>query len=118
MKKYSIAVIWFLIVFVSCDQKKKRKMDSIELNNGLTVKCKSLSKDEYNSLMKDTAGGAIKRFREKYSIDVRQLRNGQVVVKEDDYYTLYYNLNDLDMVLGNASGSLQGVEILQNKNIY
>lgn len=118
MKKNRIAVIGFLILFVSCHQKEKRKMDSIQLNNGLTVKCKSLSKEEYNSSLKDTPGSSIKRFKEKYNIDVHQLRNGQVLVKEDDYYTLYYNLGDLDMVLLNASGYSQGVEILRNKNIY
>ncbi|MBO9204219.1 MULTISPECIES: hypothetical protein [Niastella] len=93
-------------------------MESIELNNGQKINCKSLTKIEYNSLLKDTVGGIVERIWTQYNIAVHQLKNGQVVVEENSYYTLYDNLEDVDKVLLNAVGNSNGSEILAGKNIY
>lgn len=93
-------------------------MDSIKLSNGLKIKCKSLEKAEYETITKDGAGKPIAKFKELYNIDVHQLTNGQVVVNENDYYTLYFSLEDLDAVLQDATGAAEGVEMMQHINVY
>lgn len=119
MRKYIYSIIYVLCLLISCNQsKQKKEMDTIELSNGLSIKCQSLTKSEYEILLKESIGDSIHRLKERYGVDVHQLKNNKVIVKEEDYYTLYYSLDDLDKVLLDASGASQGSEILLNKNPY
>lgn len=91
-------------------------MDKIELSNGKSIVCKSLTEIEFEALLKQGVPKQFNSFKDKYEIDVYQLLNKEVIVKEGDYYTWYNNLDDLNKVLDDASGS--GIEILHNNNIY
>lgn len=112
-------MIFCICLFDQCtEQKKNSPMDIIELSNGESIRCKSLTKDEYQLLLKDNKREAIQRFLDRYGIEVRNIKGNSVVVKEQDYYTLYFSIEDLDKVLLDATGALGGKELLLNKNLY
>lgn len=41
-----------------------------------------------------------------------------MIVNEEDYYTLYHSIDDLDKVLNDANNSSNGTEVLFNRNPY
>ncbi len=94
-------------------------MDRIELNNGMTIKCQMLNKIEFYQILKENNGILLEKYSISFEqLEVYELSNKNVLVKEDDYYTLYYSLSDLDSVLANASDFASGQVILLNKNPY
>jgi hypothetical protein len=101
---------------MSCSQVNK-KMANIILSTGEKIKCKALSDSEYNRLLKDSVGGVIKELKEKYGTEIHVLNNGQVVINEKDYYTLYYKLEDLEKVLADVSEASHGTEVMSG-NTY
>jgi hypothetical protein len=92
-------------------------MDIIELNDGTSISCKALTKSEYDSILTQEKPSFLKKYSELYSLDVYLLNNGNVVVREADYYTLYIRLVDLDHVLS-QSNDVGGFEMLLNKNAF
>jgi hypothetical protein len=93
-------------------------MSSIVLTSGKKIRCKAITKTEYDKLKKASVGGIIDKLKEKYDIETYVLKTGQAIVAEKDYYTLYNSLDDLKLVLNDASAGNQGVEVLRNVNIY
>jgi hypothetical protein len=97
---------------------EKKAIMGIKLNDGTEVKCKALTKSEYELMVKASTGGLIRQSNDNYDIEAHRLKNNQVLVKEGEYYTLYNNLDDLNKVLENSVPPGNGVEILRNKNQY
>lgn len=97
-----------------------KKMDRIELNDGSSIKCKPLTKEQYDSMIKAHAKDItyLRRYKDLYELDVHLISNGEVLVREGDYYTLYYKLSDLDKLLNQAGLAENGEEVLKNKNPY
>lgn len=93
-------------------------MDIIELSNGTSIQCKALSAAEYKRLLKGANAERIERYALHYEIDVHKVDEKTILVRENDYYTLYFSLNDLDNVLMDAASGNTGKEIMLNKNKY
>jgi len=93
-------------------------MDVIELNDGTSISCKALEKAEYDSLLKKSDSTIyLDKYKGLYSLDVHLLGNGEVLIHESGYYTLYYRLSDLDRLLSQDNHSDRR-ELLLNKNVY
>ena len=96
---------------------KTEKMDNIELSNGIFIKCKSLSFNEFETLKLTVSGGPIEKFRKQFGVEVYQLNNQDVIANEVDYYMLFDNVDDVERVLVDNQTS-HGTEILSNKNPF
>lgn len=92
-------------------------MDRIELIDGTTIKCQALTKEKFDSLLMTNGTSYLKEYMERYSIDVHLFENGEILIHDSGYYTLYFSLSDLDKVL-NQENTTAGTEALLNKNIY
>ena len=116
MRKVDILLMYLVILFFSsCKIKSENKMESIELSTGETVMCKSLDKNEYDRLM-ENAMPFLNVYKDKLGIDVNEIKGSKdVIVRDGNYMTLYFNREGLDKVLMNSSPSF---EALLNKNPY
>ena len=109
------------IVLISCNSMKKNnpvEIDRIELKDGSSIKCKSLSKQDFDKRVTQYNIQPIAEYKTKYSIDVFEISKQEVLVLESNYYTLYYSLSDLDAVLNGSNVVEDGREILYGKNPY
>lgn len=124
------SLILISIIFLSCNNvdtknvdadfynnKSIGKMDSIELSDGTTIKCRALTKEQFESLLKSDNVSFLKEYKERYSINVYWLNNGELLVNEGEYYTLYFKLSDLDKLLSQTDIG-NSAEVLLNKNPY
>lgn len=113
--------IMIFIVLVSCNSNKKNNtivMEKIELKDNTSIKCKALSKYEFDKILSSHSAGALSEYKTKYSIDVYEISSQEVLVQEGNYYTLYYSLSDLNAVLNGSSFEDGGREILYGKNPF
>lgn len=95
---------------------KIKNVDIVELRDGTSIKYKILSKDEYESLLKDTIGSALTK---PYSIEVYCMKDMRVLAKCNEDYALYHSMSDLDRIITDfANDSSEGNEALMNKNKY
>lgn len=94
----------------------KHKTDVVEMQNGLTIKYKVLTKEEYDILSKSVIGKAILK---PYSIEAHEIENNYVIATNKENFNLYLNMRDLDIVIEDFGevGST-GIETLMNKNKY
>ncbi len=92
-------------------------MNAIDLSDGTHINCQDLDEREYYDLLKKT-GNPVPRYEKEYGLDVRILEDGKVLIKESDYYTLYFSLDDLEKVLMDSVRQSGGRELMLNKNIY
>lgn len=112
-------VIFILFVLGGCYRSPKDTiMDEIELQNGMTIKCQMLNEQTFSKLLTDKKGEAIEKYSLAFGIEVYELQNSHVIVKEGNYYTLYFSLRDLDKVLFHSEAGVNGQEILLNKNYF
>lgn len=93
-------------------------MDRIVLKDGNSIACESLSKEDFDKRVIQSKIQPIAEYKDKYSIDVFEISKKEVLVKEGNYYTLYYSLADLDSVLKGSNVVEEGKEILYGKNPY
>jgi predicted neuraminidase len=135
MKNQFFLLPWLVFCFVSCRNEgqgkhenielvtksarsifKNKNMDIVELRDGTSIKYKTLTKDEYNALLKDTIGEALAK---PYEIEAHRLKDKRVLAKSKEYYALYFSMYDLDRIITDFSdGGSQGNEVLMNKNKY
>lgn len=117
MRSFTL-IIFSILALMRFDAAGQKKMDIIELSNGTSIQCKALSAAEYKRLLKGANAERIERYALHYEIDVHKVDEKTILVRENDYYTLYFSLNDLDNVLMDAASGNTGKEIMLNKNEY
>lgn len=93
-------------------------MDKIELNNGVSIKCQVLNKQEFAEMLQDEKGELLEKYKHPFGLEVYELQNTHVIVKENNYFTLFLSISDLDKVLTASTGIGSGQEILLNKNPF
>jgi hypothetical protein len=118
MKCYLILIL----VFGACNVKEEKKihntMEKNYIKKGLSVNCKSLNKEEFYEMVNAGKRKPLEEYRKEYGIDVYEISKEKILVCEAGYYTLYYDISDLDSVLIDNHGEVKSFEILQNSNPY
>ena len=90
-------------------------MDFIELTNGMSIPCKGLTDHEYNLYFESSNKIYIPHFFDTFGVFVYEINSTCFVLRNEDYYTLYYSFEDIEMVLSEDCTTTQ---ILLNKNPF